>query len=232
MCARTRANNLSLSYPFNKTTYIIQNMLPKPINAQMGVLNGCVWICASVFVRACVCSSCLIKEVGRQSQAAINEFSLCTEHTQMLGIFAQQRSPPVVALIKQTALPDCCSQSPVVTLVKACWGTEASLWSIRYSMVSPQHRSWSCSSHTLPVALPALNWILSLSTHDINIPFWAQMRPVMITGPRGAGIPFNFPHPSPMPWCLPYRGAGDWTHMLAGSICFNNSNWREWNQPF
>lgn len=44
------------------------------------------------------------------------------------------------------------------------------------------------------------------------------------------------PSSSPTPaLCLnvyPMGGPGDWTHMLAGPICFNKLDWRDWKGPF
>lgn len=34
------------------------------------------------------------------------------------------------------------------------------------------------------------------------------------------------------PNVYPMGGPGDWTHMLAGPICFNKLDWRDWKGPF
>lgn len=52
------------------------------------------------------------------------------------------------------------------------------------------------------------------------------MRPVMIPALWGDGLPFIFP-PALCPSVYTMGGPGDWTHMLAGPICFNKLDWRD-----
>lgn len=61
-----------------------------------------------------------------------------------------------------------------------------------------------------------------VSTSECALNTRLPLRPVMIAALWEQGIPFIFPYlPQVHPNVYPAEGTGDWTHMLAGPICFN-----------
>lgn len=71
--------------------------------------------------------------------------------------------------------------------------------------------------------LPPSVWLIHTSLHpneachdSCSLGWWA---------------PLHLPS-SPVPQCLYYGRAGDWTHMLASPIYFNKLDWKDWNWAF